>query len=411
MDNKKNKGIPFRSIKRLDKRRKYIEQDLGVKKVYIYIYLNELEEMYNDIINNKSSELLEILFSLKSKILYINIKIEDIFLLKDSHFYVIDLIHDKGFKVYIIFSEFVWSVRREKYYKRIKKAHNMYMQIGEELKDKYTKLRKEDSNKHLTDDELKFKIICKYFLENMIYNRTKVLLEEYIDKTGEEKKNIKLKYINMLTKTLYLGIINKRTVCSGFAIIFYIFSRILKLDSIMIESASHIWNQICINGIWYNFDSTTIITHYHNLNKMDYPFTDFKAHLFNVEYLDIYKYDIDAEKETSNLTKTEYYLKNKEIIDKQIKEISEKYNLPEKKVFTSVRMKCDYNKEIVVTIENYTDKGIDIDKNFEINDEVIEYFKTIFSEKDLDSKKMKKISKKQLKFNTLDETDILKSKK
>ena len=37
-------------------------------------------------------------------------------------------------------------------------------------------------------------------LENMIYNRTKVLLEEYIDKTGEEKKNIKLKYINMLTK-------------------------------------------------------------------------------------------------------------------------------------------------------------------------------------------------------------------
>ena len=198
LDNKKNKGIPFRSIKRLDKRREYIEQDLGVKKVYTYISLNELEEMYNDIINNGMSIPLETLFSLKSKILYIYIYVEDIFLLKDSHFYVIDLIHDKGFKVYIIFLEFVWSVRREKYYKRIKKAHNMYIQIGEELKYKYIRLRKEDSNKHLTDDELKFKIICKYFLENMIYNHAKVLLGEYIDKTGEEKKNIKLKYTNMI---------------------------------------------------------------------------------------------------------------------------------------------------------------------------------------------------------------------
>ena len=176
----------------------------------------------------------------------------------------------------------------------------------------------------------------------------------------------------------------------------------------MLESVKHMWNQICINGIWYNFDSATLITYYHNLNKMDYPFTDFRAHIFNYENFDIYKYDIDAENETSNLTKTEYYLKNKEIIDKQIKEISEKYNLPENKVSGSVRMKCDYNKEIIVTIDNYTDKGIDIDENFEINDKVIEYFKTIFSEKDLDSKKMKQISKKQLKFNTLDEKDVLK---
>ena len=38
LDNKKNIGIPFRSIKKLDKRRKYIEKDLGVKKVYIYIF-------------------------------------------------------------------------------------------------------------------------------------------------------------------------------------------------------------------------------------------------------------------------------------------------------------------------------------------------------------------------------------
>lgn len=71
MDNKKNIGIPFRSIKKLDKRRKYIEQDLGVKKVFINISLNELEEMYNDIINNGTSMSLETLFSLKSKILYI----------------------------------------------------------------------------------------------------------------------------------------------------------------------------------------------------------------------------------------------------------------------------------------------------------------------------------------------------
>ncbi|MGP1608365.1 MAG: hypothetical protein ACTTGJ_00745 [Clostridium sp.] len=89
MDNKKRRGIPFRSIKRLDKRRKYIKEDLGVKKVYTYISLNELEEMYNDIINNGTSIPLETLFSLKSKILYININIEDIFLLKDSHFYMI----------------------------------------------------------------------------------------------------------------------------------------------------------------------------------------------------------------------------------------------------------------------------------------------------------------------------------
>lgn len=61
---------------------------------------------------------------------------------------------------------------------------------------------------------------------------------------------------NSLDQSIYSAIIMKKTVCVGYAGCLYMLLNAAGIDSGIINSVSHDWNIVRINGIWYNLDAT-----------------------------------------------------------------------------------------------------------------------------------------------------------
>lgn len=102
-------------------------------------------------------------------------------------------------------------------------------------------------------------LLKEYKTENRI--NTFVNLFHHIANTVNYDEDA-IKTTKSESQNLIGPLFNKKSVCEGYSKVIYQICNLLNIDCIVVggggskEDDGHIWNQICIDGIWYNADVT-----------------------------------------------------------------------------------------------------------------------------------------------------------
>lgn len=124
-----------------------------------------------------------------------------------------------------------------------------------------------------------------------------------------ECNNLKYDYNNMEVNNAYSGLSSGKTMCVGFAEIFYKMALEAGLDAHIVSSEHHAWNIVQVDGKWYDIDTT------YDASENSYNYFLVKE-IPNREYDDTTKNRL--EHYGIKLEKTGYLRLNKENIELQV---------------------------------------------------------------------------------------------
>ena len=124
-----------------------------------------------------------------------------------------------------------------------------------------------------------------------------------------ECNNLKYDYNNMKVNNAYSGLSSGKTMCVGFAEIFYKMALEAGLDVHIVSNEHHAWNVVKVDGKWYDIDTTYDA----NANNYDYFLV---KEIPNREYDDTTKNRLEHYE--IQLEQTNYLRLNKEKIQLQV---------------------------------------------------------------------------------------------
>lgn len=148
----------------------------------------------------------------------------------------------------------------EHYLTRFERALNKVRIVGDKLK-RYIK---------------KVCIVYNYIFKNISYDYEYLNLDKKLKKVGFNNLSTLEKRKIFRTQTLE-GIFTKKTVCTGFSYIFKMLLEYIGIESNICigyfkigreKEIPHAWNQVKIDGKWYNIDISYGIEHYDEYEKI-----------------------------------------------------------------------------------------------------------------------------------------------
>lgn len=151
----------------------------------------------------------------------------------------------------------------EHYLTRFERALHKVRIIGDKLK-RYIK-----KNKIKGDIEKVF-VVYNYIFKNISYDYEYLELDKKSKKIGFNNLTVLEQRKIFRTQTLE-GIFTKKTVCTGFSYIFKMLLEYIGIESNICigyfkigkeKEVAHAWNQVKIDGNWYNIDISYGIEHY-----------------------------------------------------------------------------------------------------------------------------------------------------
>ena len=158
----------------------------------------------------------------------------------------------------------------EHYLTRFEKALHKVRIVGDKLK-RYIK-----KNKIKSDIE-KVCIVFNYIFKNISYDYEYLNLDKKLKKVGFDNLSALEKRKIFRTQTLE-GIFTKKTVCTGFSYIFKMLLEYIEIESNICigyfkigkgKKVPHAWNQVNIDGNWYNVDISYGIEHYNEYIRIE----------------------------------------------------------------------------------------------------------------------------------------------
>ena len=157
----------------------------------------------------------------------------------------------------------------EHYLTRFERALDKVRTVGDKLK-RYIK-----KNKIQSDIEKVF-VVYNYIFKNISYDYEYLELDKKSKKVGFDNLSALEKRKIFRTQTLE-GIFTKKTVCTGFSYIFKMLLEYIEIKSNICigyykigkeKEVPHTWNQVKIDGDWYNIDISYGIEHYDEYEKI-----------------------------------------------------------------------------------------------------------------------------------------------
>ena len=157
----------------------------------------------------------------------------------------------------------------EHYLTRFERALHKVRIIGDKLK-RYIKKNK------IKGDIEKVCIVYNYIFKNISYDYEYLELDKKSKRIGFNNLSTLEKRKIFRTQTLE-GIFTKKTVCTGFSYIFKMLLEYLEVESNICigyykigkeKEVPHAWNQVKIDGDWYNIDISYGIEHYDEYEKI-----------------------------------------------------------------------------------------------------------------------------------------------
>ena len=158
----------------------------------------------------------------------------------------------------------------EHYLTRFERALDKVRTVGDKLK-RYIK-----KNKIQSDIEKVF-VVYNYIFKNILYDYEYLELDKKSKKVGFNNLTVLEQRKIFRTQTLE-GIFTKKTVCTGFSYIFKMLLEYIGIESnISIgyfkigkeKEVAHAWNQVKIDGNWYNIDISYGIEHYNEYIRIE----------------------------------------------------------------------------------------------------------------------------------------------
>ena len=158
----------------------------------------------------------------------------------------------------------------EHYLTRFEKALDKVRIVGDKLK-RYIKKNK------IKSDMEKVCIVFNYIFKNISYDYEYLNLDKKLKKVGFDNLSALEKRKIFRTQTLE-GIFTKKTVCTGFSYIFKMLLEYIGIESNICigyfkigkgEKVPHAWNQVKIDGDWYNIDISYGIEHYEEYVRIE----------------------------------------------------------------------------------------------------------------------------------------------
>ena len=158
----------------------------------------------------------------------------------------------------------------EHYLTRFEKALDKVRIVGDKFK-RYIK-----KNKIKSDIEKVF-VVFNYIFKNISYDYEYLNLDKKLKKVGFDNLSALEKRKIFRTQTLE-GIFTKKTVCTGFSYIFKMLLEYIGIESNICigyfkigkgEKVPHAWNQVNIDGNWYNIDISYGIEHYEEYVRIE----------------------------------------------------------------------------------------------------------------------------------------------
>ena len=158
----------------------------------------------------------------------------------------------------------------EHYLTRFERALDKVRTVGDKLK-RYIK-----KNKIKGDIEKVF-VVYNYIFKNISYDYEYLELDKKLKKVGFNNLSALEKRKIFRTQTLE-GIFTKKTVCTGFSYIFKMLLEYIGIESNIcigyfkigkVKEVAHAWNQVKIDGKWYNIDVSYGIEHYNEYIRIE----------------------------------------------------------------------------------------------------------------------------------------------
>ena len=158
----------------------------------------------------------------------------------------------------------------EHYLTRFEKALDKVRIVGDKFK-RYIK-----KNKIKSDIEKVF-VVFNYIFKNISYDYEYLNLDKKLKKVGFDNLSALEKRKIFRTQTLE-GIFTKKTVCTGFSYIFKMLLEYIGIESNICigyfkigkgKKVPHAWNQVNIDGNWYNVDISYGIEHYNEYIRIE----------------------------------------------------------------------------------------------------------------------------------------------
>ena len=158
----------------------------------------------------------------------------------------------------------------EHYLTRFEKALDKVRIVGDKFK-RYIK-----KNKIKSDIEKVF-VVFNYIFKNISYDYEYLNLDKKLKKVGFDNLSALEKRKIFRTQTLE-GIFTKKTVCTGFSYIFKMLLEYIGIESNICigyfkigkgKKVPHAWNQVKIDGKWYNIDVSYGIEHYEEYVRIE----------------------------------------------------------------------------------------------------------------------------------------------
>ena len=158
----------------------------------------------------------------------------------------------------------------EHYLTRFERALYKVRIVGDKLK-RYIK-----KNKIKSDIE-KVCIVFNYIFKNISYDYEYLNLDKKSKKVGFNNLTVLEQRKIFRTQTLE-GIFTKKTVCTGFSYIFKMLLEYIGIESNICigyfkigkgKKVPHAWNQVKIDGKWYNIDVSYGIEHYEEYVRIE----------------------------------------------------------------------------------------------------------------------------------------------
>ena len=158
----------------------------------------------------------------------------------------------------------------EHYLTRFERALNKVRTVGDKLK-RYIK-----KNKIQSDIEKVF-VVYNYIFKNISYDYEYLELDKKSKRIGFNNLSTLEKRKIFRTQTLE-GIFTKKTVCTGFSYIFKMLLEYIGIESNICigyfkigreKEVPHVWNQVKIDGNWYNIDVSYGIEHYNEYIRIE----------------------------------------------------------------------------------------------------------------------------------------------
>lgn len=158
----------------------------------------------------------------------------------------------------------------EHYLTRFERALNKVRIVGDKLK-RYIK-----KNKIKGDIEKVF-VVYNYIFKNISYDYEYLNIDKKLKKVGFNNLSTLEKRKIFRTQTLE-GIFTKKTVCTGFSYIFKMLLEYIGIESNICigyfkigreKEIPHAWNQVKIDGNWYNIDISYGIEHYNEYIRIE----------------------------------------------------------------------------------------------------------------------------------------------